>query len=236
MFDFMDLLSLFYEDRDDRLNPEGDGPDPEGEGPDLEGDGPDPEGDRPDSEGDRDNPDSNDNDSDGEDSEPVQRVDKGKRKASTPVSLEEPLIPEEPSVSEEDSEERFQKDLEQAKLNSLKQEDGGVESSKQGAQSELEKEAFKQQVKQLYDKAVEEFNDNMSQIVDNDTIDPEYKEFLIERSQGLRELVDYYKTLKDDLNIYSSEEEQEEEYSSDHNSNEDSGSENSRPAKRPRNN
>jgi len=157
------------------------------------------------------------------DSDKNKKLDKGKgkAKATTPE-----LIPEEKQESDKD-EEDFQRDLEEAKLNSLRPQEGNGESSKQGAQSGMEEQAMKEDVKYQYNKAVEEFNDNQSQLVDNDVIDPGYKQFLIERSQKLRETVDHYKKLKDELGAESSEEEYSSDYSED--------SEDNRSSKRPRN-
>jgi hypothetical protein len=229
------LLSLFDKDN----NPEG--PDPEGEGPegpDPEGEDPDPEGEYPfpegeDPDGNSPNPDKNDSDKD--DSHPSQKLDKGKGRASTPESLpDSPVIPEEPSVPEEDDEQRFQKDLEKAKAASLEddREKGRPESSKEGGIRENDERRTKQEVKDRYNQAVRDYNDNQSLIVDNENIDPQVKQALIEYSQTLREEVDKYKALKEELEVFSSE---EEESGSEYYSGEESDSENSRPSKRPKN-
>jgi len=170
------------------------------------------------------------------------KLDKGKGRAITPDSLpEEPPVPEEPSVPEKPSEEDpnsvFEKNLQKANILSLqedkkgKEEKGIGESSKQGAQKELQEAKVKQGVKSHYHQAVQDYNDNQGHIVDNPTIDPDLKQYLIERSQILRERVDHYKALKEALDIESSEE----EYSSEDYSSEDSDSENTRPSKRPKN-
>lgn len=241
------ILSLLDEDYvpegpyPDVNDPDPDGNDPDGNDPDPDGSGSDPDGDNPD-----------------EDSDRVQRLDKGKARAITPESIsEEPERAEEPESPEEneDSHDKFQRDLEQAKLNSLKEKHEGVEpeSSRQGAyREELEKqnkqnrEREYKEANSLYKEAVENFNKNQSQIVDNDAIDPTLRQHFLEESQKLRRVVDYYKyikeTFKDELNIsseeeeYSSEEESsDEDNRSEDNRSEDSSSENSRPYKRPRN-
>jgi hypothetical protein len=111
------------------------------------------------------------------------------------------------------------------------EEKGGAESSKQGAQREIEERSIKEEIKGQYYKAVQDFNENQSVLVDNDNLDPSVKQYLIDQSQKLRGLVDNYKRIKEDLEIDSSEpEESVSEYDS-----EDSDSENSRPSKRPKN-
>ena len=84
-------------------------------------------------------------------------------------------------------------------------------------------------IKDQYNKAVEEFNDNQIQIVDNNDLDPAYKQYLIELSKELREKVEYYRALKNQFSAYSSEEDSLDDYS------EDSDYENNRSSKRPRN-
>jgi hypothetical protein len=70
---------------------------------------------------------------------------------------------------------------------------GGGESSKQGAQREIEERGKKEEIKRKYNKAVQDFNDNQSLLVDNDNLDPSVKEYLIDQSQKLREgLYSYY--------------------------------------------
>jgi len=223
------ILSLLDNGKDpEDPNPEGDDPeDPEGEDPqDPEPGGEDPEDPNPDKK-------------DSEEENPKKKSDKGKGRAITPESLPgEPSVPAKPSVpEEEDPDSLFEKDSRKAQELSLqedkkgKEEKGIGESSKQGAQRELQEAKVKQGVKSHYNQAVQDFNENQSHIVDNPTIDPEVKQYLIERSQILRERVDHYKALKESLDIESSEE----EYSSEDYSSEDSDSENTRPSKRPKN-
>lgn len=231
-----DKENHFEETDPDENDPNGDDPDgddPNGPGP--SGDDPNnsgPSGDGPkgsDPNRDNENPDRDKNDIDMEDSDTVQRVDKGKQRAITPASLpERPVTSEQPTGSEYDSEENFMRDIEQAKLNSLKEQMGTGESSKQSAHSGFEEQDVKK-IKDQYYKAVEEFNDNQIQIVDNNDLDPTYKQDLIIKSQELREKVEYYRALKDQLGAYSSEEDSPDDYS------EDSDYENNRYSKRPRN-
>lgn len=234
-----DKENHFEENDSDGDDPNGDDPDSDPDGDDSNGPSGDdpnnsgPSGDDPNNPGpnrDNDNNDRNESDTDMEDSDKTQRVDKGKQRAVTPVSLpERPVNYEQPTGSEYDSEENFMRDLEQAKLNSLEQQTGTGESSKQSAHSGFEEQDVKK-IKDQYNKAVEEFNDNQIQIVDNNNLDPSYKQYLIERSKELREKVDYYKQLKDQFGAYSSEEDSPDDYS------EDSDSDVNRSFKRPRNN
>jgi len=235
------ILSLLDNDN----NPES--PDPGGEDPedpDPEREDPYPGGEDPD-DNKPDKPDKDDSDTDKDDSDtdqdspPTKKLDKGKGRAITPEALpDSPLIPEEPLVPEQDDK-NFQEQWEKAKVNSLKvdeesdEEKGGGESSKQGAQREIEELGKKEEIKRKYNKAVQDFNDNQSLLVDNDNLDPSVKEYLIDQSQKLRETVDHYKSVKEDLEIDSSEpEESGSEYDSESS---DSDSENSRPSKRPKN-
>lgn len=229
------ILSAFdKENHFEETDPDGDDPDgddpngPSGDDPNNSG----PSGDGPsgsDPNRDDDDRDQNKSDTDMEDSDKVQRVDKGKQRAITPVSLpEKPITYEQPTGSEYDSEENYMRDIEQAKLNSLKEQMGTGESSKQSAHSGFEEQDIKK-IKDQYNKAVEEFNDNQIQIVDNNDLDPAYKQYLIELSKELREKVEYYRALKDQFSAYSSEEDSPDDYS------EDSDYENNRSSKRPRN-
>jgi len=229
-----DKENHFEETDPDEGDPDGDGPDgdnpngPSGDDPNNSG----PSGDGPsgsDPNRDHDDRDQNKSDTDMEDSDTVQRVDKGKQRAITPLSLpERPVTYEQPTGFEYDSEENYMRDLEQAKLNSLKEQVGTGESSKQSAHSGFEEQDVKK-IKDQYNKAVEEFNDNQIQIVDNNDLDPAYKQHLIELSKELREKVEYYRALKDQFGAYSSEEDSPGDYS------EDSDYENNRSSKRPRN-
>jgi hypothetical protein len=230
------ILSLWDNDNNSE-GPDPDDPDPEGEDPYPGGE--DPDDDRPDKP-DRDDSDTDKDDSDtDQDSPPTKKLDKGKGRASTPEALpDSPRISKEPLVPEEDDK-IFQEEREKAKWNSLKddeesdKEKGGAESSKQGAQREIEERGIKEEIKGQYNKAVQDFNDNQSLLVDNDNLDPSLKQYLIDQSQKLREIVDYYKSVKEDLEIDSSEpEESGSEYDSEDS---DSDSENSRPSKRPKN-
>lgn len=233
------LSALDKENHFEETDPDGD--DPDGDNPD--GDDPNgPSGDDPNNSGpsggdpsgsdpnrDDDDRDQNKSDTDMEDSDTVQRVDKGKQRAITPLSLpEKPITYEQPTGSEYDSEENYMRDIEQAKLNSLKEQTDTGESSKQSADSGFEEQDVKK-IKDQYNKAVEEFNDNQIQIVDNNDLDPAYKQYLIELSKELREKVEYYRALKNQFSAYSSEEDSLDDYS------EDSDYENNRSSKRPRN-
>ena len=72
----------------------------------------------------------------------AQKVDKGKKRAITPLSLpEKPITSDQPTESEYESEENYMRDMEQAKLNSLKEQTGAGESSKQTEHSVLELES-----------------------------------------------------------------------------------------------
>jgi hypothetical protein len=241
---FNGILSAFdKENHFEETDPDGGDPD----GDDSDGDephGPGPSGDDPNNSGssgdgpnrDDDNHDQNksdtdmeDSDTDMEDSDTAQKVDKGKQRAITPEFLpEKPITYEQPTGSEYDSEENFMRDIERAKLNSLKEQTATGESSKQSAHSGFEEQDVKI-IKDQYNKAVEEFNDNQIQIVDNNDLDPAYKQHLIELSKDLREKVEYYRALKDEFGAYSSEEDSPDDYS------EDSDYENNRSSKRPRN-
>lgn len=231
------ILSAFdKENHFEETDPDGDDPDEDDpDGPDPSGDDPNnsgPSGDGPGGsdpnrdDGDRDQ---NKSDTDMEDFDTVQKVDKGKQRAITPVSLpERPVASEQPTESEYDSEGYRSKDTDQAIFNSLNEQTATGESSKQSAHSGFEEQDVKK-IKDQYNKAVEEFNDNQIQIVDNNDLDPAYKQHLIELSKELREKVEYYRTLKDQLGAYSSEEDSPDDYS------EDSDYENNRSSKRPRN-
>lgn len=225
------ILSLFDNENNSGEDPEDpDGPEKDPEDPNRSLSGNNPDNDDPDKDNpDKDNPDS-------------KKKSKGKERAITPESLpEEPTVPEEPSVSKEPSvsdeelEKRLDSDISKAIAKSLEQDDeddnGKPESSEQGRQRELRERDVKQGVKSRYSAAVQEYNDNQSQLVDNPNIHPDLKQYLIERSQSLREKVDHYKALKETLDIESSEE----EYSSEDYSSEYSDSENTRPSKRPKN-
>jgi hypothetical protein len=144
-------------DDPDGDNPDGDdphGPDPSGE--DSNNSGPSGEGSKGSGPNrDEDNRDRNKNDIDMEDSDRTQKVDKGKQRAITPVSLpERPVTYEEPTGSGYDSEESFMKDIEQAKLNSLKEQMATGESSKQSEHNIIEEQDVKK-IKDKYNKAVE---------------------------------------------------------------------------------
>jgi hypothetical protein len=143
--------------------------------------------------------------------------------------------------------------MDKAKLNSLKKEDQGGESSKQGANLAFLEEQEKENKLNEYNEtknarleSIRAYNDIMDEIDKNgDTMDKEVKEYLLNESIKARNAVDHYanyaQNLKNELNIPSSEEEySSEEYSSEENSSGenrsgDSSSEESRPSKRPRN-
>ena len=167
---------------------------------------------------------------------------KGKAKAITPE-----YITEEPKESYTDLEEYFQDDLKKAKLESLKEINQG-ESSKQGANLEhLDEQNKLRDLSEYHNtirarkEAVRTFNDILDKIEkEGDSLSQKDKEYLLNESIKLKNAVNHYanhaQSLKNEMNIHSSEEEcSSEENSSEDNWSEDSSSEESRPFKRPRN-
>ena len=128
------------------------------------------------------------------------------------------------------------------------------ESSKQSENLERAVNIEQQSYKELYDEYLETkkdytetvraYNDIMHAIEEQgDNMDPDYKETLLNESIKLRSLVDQFsnhaQSLKDELNLPSSEEEYSSDNSnsgnsSDGNNNEYSSDEEPRPSKRPR--
>lgn len=249
-------------------DPEGDSPDPSGSGPNPGQDGNEGDPSDPDKDGNNTNPKNGDSDSNnksdfnkdsdsnnqsgGDNYNKDQKVDKGKGRAVTPESVpEQPLNPEhqerlypEPTTRQPDSDDDayYESQLSEVKRLTDQYQHPSGQSSAQGAVGAEIEAALKEEVKDLYKKAVTEFNNNQIQIVDNPYLDPATREHLIQRSEKLREAVDFYRILKDDLDIessdgYSSEGVNEGDDEGDDSDNPDSGSgsDKPRPAKRPRN-
>lgn len=227
---------------------------------DIEPDEDDPDEDEPGEDG----PSSGDSEPDGDDSDPQNdpnkgnKLDKGKGKAKaiSPESIadqSEELIPEQSQKPYEGyDDQKFNEDIEKAKLNSLKEDTQG-ESSKQGATLE-EREFFQEQQRieagyaeyeqacEIRSDKVREFNAIVDKLHKDNSDNPlPDRENLVNESMKLRNAIDHYadyiKSLKSELNIpseeeynnYSSEENNSEEFETDN-----SSSEEERPPKRPK--
>ena len=150
----------------------------------------------------------------------------------------------------DDDDEYFQKQFEEAKRRSLKDDEHDYdyiknphyrdpESSKKGGERELEEKENRQALRKSYNDAVRAFNENQEELVDRENLSPEHKEYLINKAEKLREVVDEFADLKRDLDTYSAEEDNSEEDNSEEDNSEYYSGENSdsdtRPSKRPRN-
>lgn len=151
--------------------------------------------------------------------------------------------------------EKFEKEMAQAKMNSLKEEDNlkflermdrNAESSRDGAARETWERNFRHAMREGRDQAVTAYNDNQIELMDREDIHPLHRQLLADNSEPLKNQVEEIKeTIRrfkideypsaDEYNNeedFSSQEEyeSEEEYSSDK-----SESDNPRPSKRPKN-
>ena len=164
-------------------------------------------------------------------------------------SPQNPILPEQGEYNDE----QFEKDMAEARTNSLK-EDGKqnslesmnrrAESSRDGAARELWERDFRHEMREARDQAVEAYNDNQMELMDREDLHPLDRQQLAENSQFLKNHVqmiddnikkfrvnEYPSADESNNKDYSSEEEYEsEEYSSDK-----SESDNPRPSKRSKN-
>ena len=173
-----------------------DGPDPGENGPDPGEGGPDPGGDGPDPGG------------DGPDKNPPYKG-KGKARATTPEYLsEEDLFLEQLKKEEEAKKEAdrlFDKETAEAIRISQDEQDNNPyagESSKAGRiSSEIEAEKLKkyEEAKDRFNTASAEFNEVHGRVMDDPTLSPEDKEFLLGESLELRKVADFYKKEADKL-------------------------------------